>query len=263
VIRDFGQADPSSARRRVRIDAFLQLADTARAIRDTLHDLQSDDRPLVLHMLGHGSRSSAPDLMKSDGSVVVEYRSYWRQTALADAQIAWVLNQCLSGAPVSLAPTDAEHSARWQVLPRYASRPFAPRSCCGMSVLTRKELVAAQRRKEIAESASIRPEVLRTFLSMQLWVPPPPLVVIIRDKQLAQDYWASLRCLVNVVLDLVVRMVAVLLSALSRLAQAPSFLLVMLAVARHYGRRGESDDDFALTPRAQPMRPRGAACLAM
>jgi hypothetical protein len=262
VFGDCGQVVAVLAQRPARIDAYKDLADRLRTARNAIDDDQAADCPLV-YMVGHGRGSSMADLLL--GNVVFQIKSYSYTTALADSQSTWAFDQCLSGVPVSLgASRDVEHGVPWNVLPYYASRPFAPRACCGMSVPTREELVAAQRRKEIrALVVDIMNPLLRDFFFQR--EPSeivPPLVVTIQDKQLAQDYWAGLRRLVNVVLIVVGRMVAMLLASLSRLAQAPPFLLVLLAVVRHYGRRGESDDHFMLTPRVKPMRPRGAACLA-
>jgi len=86
--------------------------------------------------------------------------------------------------------------------------------------------------------------------------------VTIRDKRLAHDYLAGLRRFLSGILVALRHLVVMIVAALSHLAQAPCFLLIMLAVARHYGRRGESDDRMLPAPALQPQRRQGAVCLA-
>jgi hypothetical protein len=147
--------------------------------------------------------------------------------------------------------------APWQALPYYANRPFAARSCCGARTITTEAVAAALTRKRARVHPTLLQLVRREHLRAVV-----PLTVIIRDTQIAADYRQGLRCFVDVALDVLGRMLVMFLAALSHLAQAPSFLLVVLGAIRHYGRRGESDDHAPLITRMHPIRHKGVACLA-
>jgi hypothetical protein len=231
---------------------------SALAFRERLNESEAEDGPLVLHLTGHGIRPAAsrPDL--AVGNLLVECKSWYDPNAAA------------YGLPKSdgLVPPwvewHDEPGAPWQALPHYAARPLTVSSCCGSSELTPEAVAAAQTRKKMmpipATAGKTEPLL---HVATELWsVAPVSLTVIIQDKQIAEDYRQGLRCFVDVVLDVLGRMVVMVLAALSRLAQPPSFPLVMLAVARHYGRRGEPDDHAPLITRVHPIRPPGAACVA-
>jgi hypothetical protein len=81
------------------------------------------------------------------------------------------------------------------------------------------------------------------------------------SKQIAQDYQEGLRRFVDGILAALRLVIVAVLAALSHLATAPVFLLVMLATVRHYGYRGEPDGHFLPAPAAQPQRSLGAVRL--
>jgi hypothetical protein len=219
-----------------RVNRLRDATDLAHTVRDTLNKHGAAENSLTLRIKAHVGPIGRSDF-ESNGVFSLCMPSHW----------------------------DDGPGAPWQALPYYTNRPFVPRSCCGASVLTRELLAIGK-----TPRAPVCGIELHEFAHRLMWdpvyrliyQPPAPLMVTIRDKQIAEDYRAGLRCLLVGVLDALGSLIVMFLAALAHLAQAPSFLLVMLAVARHYGRRGESDDHFLLTPRAQPMRPRGAACLA-
>jgi len=224
---------------------------------DGLDESEAEDGPLVLHFAGHGIRPAASRPDVSVGNLLVECES-WHYPKAA----AYGLPKSDGLVPSSVHWHDEPGVPR-QALPYDAPRPLTARSCCESSALTPEAVAAAQAREKLsAANAAGHMTLLHEFFHMQMREPVDSLTVIIQDKQVAQDYRQGLRCFVNVVLDVLGRMVVMILAALSRLAQTPSFLLVMLAVARHYGRRSEPDDHAPLVTRVNPMTPVRVACLA-
>lgn len=235
----------------------------AHSVFDALDEQEAEDSPLVLQLEPQDNcwPVRAADFIWND--LLIQCKSCHDHLDITTPD----LPEYDAPAPQVVAP-DAL-GACWQTLPRYTDRPFVPCSRCGESALT-KETVAAARSPKVPVPATMsRRELYELAIFVmcdpvyrQLCKIVAPLTVTIRDKRLAQDYRQGLRCFVDAVLDVLRRMVVMVLAALSHLAQAPPFLLVILGAIRHYGRRGESDGHSLLTLRVQPMTPRGAACLA-
>jgi hypothetical protein len=252
------------AQRVGRVNRVRDALDQAYVVRDMLDDQLGAGGHLVL---GLDQRRSGPvaSLTFNSSGLLAEYEP--RHVLPLVPALNLPGNNALVSSAVNW---DAEPDAPWQALPSYANRPIAIRSCWGASALTSEAVAAAQTRKLMPAPAPMSGIELHEFAHRLMRDPgyrqmcevAAPLTVIIRDKQLAQDYRQGLRCFVDVVMEVLGRMVVMILAALSRLAQTPSFLLVMLAVARHYGRRSEPDDHTPLITRVHPMTPRGAACLA-
>lgn len=251
-LRDIGLVQRAGRVNRVR-DA----TDRAHAVLDALDEQEVAGSPLVLHLDGHRSSALAPQPGVVRTNLLVQCKSCHDRLA-TPADLTERDPLVLSAATVS-----AEPGARWQALPYYANRPFVGRSCCRASALTPEAVsVAVQHWKTPVPRVVGGMSLLQELFPLRMRAPVAPLTVTIVDKQIAQDYRQSLRGLVGGVLEVLGRMLVMVLTALSHLAQVPSFLLVMLGAIRHYGRRGESDGHFPLTLRVQPMTPRGAACLA-
>jgi hypothetical protein len=242
------------------LDATMS-AQEVRALVDVLDEQETEDSPLILRLTGHGT-TAEPRVDFVWGNLLFQCKEH-RLQAASKPDITE------GDAAVSSSATDAEPGAPWQALPRYTDRPFIPRPCCGASVLTPEAVATAQSPKvpvpapmSSIEFHEFAHRLMFDPVYRQLCAATAPLTVTIRDKQLAQDYRAGLRGLVGGMLDVLGRMIVMILAALSRLAQTPSFLLVMLAVARHYGRRGDGDAHALPASALQPKKQQGVVCLA-
>lgn len=150
----------------------------------------------------------------------------------------------------------ADDSAHYKVLLAYAIRPFAiaTRACCRASLQTimPDSITAAQAAS--GDVGSLLEELLalaRSAIGIR---------VTTSNKQIAQDYRHGLRRFVDGILAALRLVIVVVLAALSHLATALTFLLVMLATVRHYGHRGEPDGHFLPALAVQPQRSLGAVC---
>jgi hypothetical protein len=120
---------------------------------------------------------------------------------------------------------------RRQALPAYAIRPYLVQQCC----LTAPAPVGTG-------GGTGSGSLLRQLAYLQLLVSTTPsFAVTFGDRRQLQEYKAGLLLLVDAFLACLLRMLVVLLAALAHQATAPAFLLIMLATARHYGRRGDPD----------------------
>lgn len=157
---------------------------------------------------------------------------------------------------------DEEAGVHWRALPVYATRPFALRACCTATVPASAWTAVAR------PSAQAMTEDERALLLLyRLWhmgakYASHRLRVTTQNRRLVRDYREGLRRLLFGVLRLLRSMAVTLLAALSHLAQTPTFLLVVIATVRHYGRRGDSNGHFLPAPALQGIQRRGAACLA-
>jgi hypothetical protein len=243
--------DPPRGSRKQLSDVLGRVS-RVRGVRDTLDKQEAADGPLMLRISADLAHPAVVDHLKRIGVNLCRDLSVAPPPDLpvSDAPVPWAANW------------DAEPGAPWQTPPYYATRPFAARSCCGSSALAPEAVTAAWNSPLLVLMADSGPELIHLIDCMEIGAAATPLTVTILDRQLAQDYRQGLRCFVDVVLDVLGRMVVMILAALSQLVQAPSFLLVMLAAARRYGRRGEPDDHASLITRAHPIRHKGVACPA-
>jgi hypothetical protein len=149
---------------------------------------------------------------------------------------------------------DSEASVRWRGLACYRSRSLTIPACAycqaNLPEITPDALTSAQTPSTAEELISVLVALARAVVGIR---------VSTRDKRLVQDYRDGLRRFIDGILAALRFMVIMVLAALSRRPQAPAFLLVLLAAARHYGHRSEPDGHFPPPPAVQPRQPWGAA----
>jgi hypothetical protein len=233
-----------------------------RAVLDGLDEQETKEAPLVMHLMGHGFAATVPlsGIDSCMGNLLVQCKS------CHDQRDAGTPDLCEVKPSLSSVAEGAEPGAHWRVLPPYTYRPFVARSCCTTHVASQDIMVTARHLKLLTVRVPLtegNAQMLAMLAFRRLGGIIPPLTVTVRDKQLAQDYREGLRQFLGSVLDALGRLVLMVLAALSHLALVPSFLLVMLAVARHYGRRSESDDHMLPAPALQHQHRQGAVCLAV
>jgi hypothetical protein len=156
---------------------------------------------------------------------------------------------------------DEEAGAHWRALPAYTRRSFTLQACCTMSVPASVSNVIGPSVPEATSS----PEDEWACILLIICEKYPPCASIrttTQSRRLVRDYHEGLRRFLFRVLMILRSMAVTLLAALSHQVQAATFLLVMLAVARHYGRRGDGDGHVLPVPALQPKKQQGAVCLA-
>jgi hypothetical protein len=261
------------------LDATYRAQSTMRVL-DGLDEHEDADRPLILHFSGHMRPAPVSQVDLVLDNLLLQCKSShdalgteWSAPskilfsgACTAAPLRLLhLSACDSAAPDPAASdVDDEIGARWRALPHYRDWSFAPRTCCGTSTLMPEAVGVAMNGDVIASPVpamdSLRTSSLHEY--MHLLVPFAPITATILDKRFVQDYREGLRRFLGGVLALLYVMVVTLLAALSHLARTPAFLLVMLATARRYGRRGDGDSHLMSAPTWHPIRTRGAACPA-
>lgn len=158
---------------------------------------------------------------------------------------------------------DAGTGAYGQTLPHYGEFLLPRRACCGNS-LTPQAIAAGLNvepfgRPELAVDSEhgFMAHVIKHLLRQYA-----PVRATFRDEGFFESYLEGLRRFLGDMLAMLRLMAVTLLVALSHLAQTPMFLLVMLATARRFGRRGDGDSHLMSIPTWHPIHPWGAARLA-
>jgi hypothetical protein len=157
---------------------------------------------------------------------------------------------------------DEEAGVHWRALPVYAQRPFTSEACCVRAVPALAPGVVVG---PLVPAATAKPEDEWACILLYIHAEYPPRVrlrVTTQNRRLVRDHREGLRRFLSGVLILLQFMVVTLLTALSHLARTPSFLLVMLATARRYGRRGDGDCHLMSAPTWHPRQRWGATRLA-
>lgn len=230
-------------------------------VQQLLAELDEDEHADVLPALRFAANGDTVRLGRHDlvitgpnNFVVVECKSFASpvRAALEDSDRGRRLPATLTA--------DEQAGAHWRALPLYAQRPLTLQACCTMSVPTSVSNVVGP---PVPEATIALEEEWACIL---LWIcemypPRASIRTTTQSRRLVRDYREGLRrFLVGV--QLFLRSMAVtLLAALSHQTQAPTFLLVMLATARRYGRRDDGDVHALPAPALQPIG-QGAVCLA-
>jgi hypothetical protein len=263
-----------SSRRLKRLLDATRCAQSAVLLLDGLDEHEDADRPLILHFSGHGRPDTASQVDFVLGNLQLQCKSsndaMWAESSAhsnvlpsddCTAPPGWVLLSASETDALSSAASDVDAgtNAHRRALPRYGDQPFALRTCCGISTLTPEAVLAAWIPKQTFDLGTTRAE---RFYSVGMHLFSAPITATIRDKRFVQDYREGLRRFLSGGLALLRLMVVTLLAALSHLARTPALLLVMLATARRYGRRGDDDSHLMSAPTWHPIRTRGAACPA-
>jgi hypothetical protein len=153
---------------------------------------------------------------------------------------------------------DAEVTALWRALRTYGGASYTASACayCQASLLeiTPDAVVAAH--ASDADPGSIIAALVASAHGVI------DIRVTTCDPVLVKDHREGLRRLIGGILAALRLVLVMVLAALSHQAQAPTFLLVMLATTRHYGRHGDGDSHLLCAPALQIQRRKGAVCLA-
>jgi hypothetical protein len=230
---------------------------------DGLDEAEDADHPLTLHFASHGRPESASGVDVMWGDIVSQCKSPQDRQAVSTAVL--IEHEASVSSDSS---ADAEIGSRWRALPLYGDQLLIPRTCCGTSTLTPEAVAAAVNHGLSAPPVPVMEsdDVLRLSMYLHFALPqrfaPLTVTATIRDKRFVQEYREGWRRFLGGVLSLLRLMVVRLLTALSHLAWTPSFVLVMLATARRYGRRGDGDSHPMSAPTWHLIRPWGAARLA-
>ena len=240
------------------------VTDQARRARDLLDRLDDDESANALSALrfaapGDTVRLGSHDLVIKGPNdfVLIECKSFQGRREAAALEAG-------DGARRQSAAltADEEAGAHWRALPMYAPRPFTCKACCAATVpASASAAVVSPQAPAPGATAADRWVYMLLYIAVEY----PPYFgfrITTQDRRLLRDYHEALRRFVLVFLVRLDRMAVTLRAALSHLAQAPTFLLVMLATTRHYGRGGDSDGHFLPTPVLQGIQRRGAVCLA-
>lgn len=246
-LRNIGLAQRAGRVNR-RLDGTTRLEEI-RAVLDALDEQEAAGSALVLHL------APQPDIVGPN--LLIQCKSCHDRLA-TPADLPTCDPLVSSAATIGAGP-----GTSWQVLPYYACRPFAIRSCCAARVVISEAVIAAVQIWRMPPLNGVdRTSLLHEFFMQLCAAAVVPLTVTIQDKQLAQDYREGLRQLLGSMLDTLRNIAVMVLAALSHLAQAPPFQLVLIATTRHYGLRGDSDGHFLPAPALQGIPGWGAVCLA-
>jgi hypothetical protein len=233
----------------------------ARRARDLLDQLDEDESANTLSALrfaapGDTVKLGRYDLMVKGPNdvVVIECKSFGFLSTVGDQSRP-------RRRPATLI-IDEEAGAHWRALPVYARRPFSLEACCAMAV---PASVPAAVASPSVPAATATPADTWAFILLHISAEYPPrggLGITTQDRRLVRDCHEGLRRFLDGVLALLGFMIVTLLAALSHQTQAPAFLLVILAAARRYGRRGDADGHLLPAPALQPEKQQGTVCLA-
>lgn len=243
-------------RRRVRgIKRLLQAVVKVKATRDGLDSINPCGGAGERVRICYSGSDQLVQFLCHDGSGIDKRAPYASPCDLPTAAQPDASSGASASAP-TVADTVADDSAHSMMLPAYATRPFAiaTRACCRASLpaITPDTITAAQTASGDVGS------LLEEFLALARSA--IGIRVTTSNKQIAQDHRDGLRRFVDGVLAALRLIIVAVLAALSHLATAPTFLLVMLATVRHYGHRGEPDGYFLPALAVQPQRSLGAVC---
>jgi hypothetical protein len=241
---------------------LLDVTDQARRARDLLDRLDDDESANALSALRFAAPGDTVRLGRHDlvitgpnNFVVVECKSF-------ASSVRAVLEDSDRGRRLPAVLTaDEQAGAHWRALPLYAQRPFTLQACCTMSVPTSVSNVVGPPVPEATVALEDEWACILLWIC-EMYPPRASIRTTTQSRRLVRDYREGLRRFLVGVLLLLRSMAVTLLAALSHQTQAPAFLLVMLATARRYGRRGDGDAHALPASALQPKKQQGAVCLA-
>lgn len=215
------------------------------------------ERRLELAMIDGSDEDAAAVLVWDMPRCLIELK--WRDalhkacTAAPDAHVGSQPCPIPSATP---AVPDMSADSHWRVLPAYGDRPFTPRACCSSSTPLSWPGVAGDAASIDHAGLGLVCNTARNghndtrsgksidFAAVALAHLMGGFVVTIRSPQLARDYRAALVRFFDGILAALHQMLVLFLAVFAHQPRAVAYLLVMLATARHYGRRSEPEHRF-------------------